>query len=181
MKPLRIVYYNAGRVDDETRLYYVGLVIAYSLLLSNSIRRDAMVVVDLAYRGVETRLIVRGWRVKHLRLDASSLLGFVKKALAGRIRGVAVTAPTGTISAQLCIDLGEAAWLRLTDAIVPGFCPALRASGSIALLLTSSSMLTCRYRVSCSLKLDKIWLRVGVAQLMLDWWLERGRPAGQDS
>ena len=170
MRVKRVVYYNAGRVEDESKLYHVGLVIGYSLLLSNSIRRDTLVVVDMSYRGIATRLWVKSWRVRNLRLDASSLWGFMKRALTGRIRGVEVSEPNRPIQVDTCIYV-MASVSAYSDTIVFNLCPPLRRLKSIGVVL-SEGRINCRYGVTCALNLDRVWLKAGVVQLMLDRWLE---------
>ena len=169
MRTKRIVYYDAGPVEDDRGLYHVGLVVGYSLLLSNSIRRDTVVVVDMSYRGIDTRLTVKGWKVRNLRLDASSLRGFMRHALAGRIKGVEVAQPSRPIEAEACIYTLIPA--LPPDTIIPGFCPTLRSFRVVGIVL-SEGRIVCRYRIACRLNLDKVWLKAGVAQLMLDRWLE---------
>lgn len=171
MTRLRMVYYDAGIVEDERDLYHVGLLIAYSLLLSNSIRRDTTVIVDMRYKSIATRLTVDGRKVRHLRMDAASLTGFVRKALRGRIRGVSLSSPT-PLKARLCLYAAGRPSIDW-DASTQLVCPAIRGLKTIMIVLVDNDvgMVSCRYRVACNVPLEKVWLKAAVIQLMLDRWL----------
>ncbi len=168
----RLVYIYWGVVRDDRDLYHAGLSAGYTLLLSNSIRRDTSVVMDMVYRGVDTRLEIDGWRVRHLRLDYSSLLGFMRRALQGRMPGVRVTRPR-CFNANLCIWIGDTrdvdAWVSLP--------PPTRLQAVIVYARGSAPDITCRYVIGVRVGSLQPWLGLGVLQAMLDRW-EHG-PAGR--
>ena len=170
----RIVYVDWGEVDDEQGLYHAGLVVAYTLLLSNSIRRDTRVVLDLVYRGVSTRLDIRGGRVRHLRLDYSSLTGFMRRAIQGRIRGVVVTRPE-PLNAHTCIWVGGG-YTGVVDAWTP-LPPPLRSAPTIVYARGGTPRIQCGRVVGILGKGLKPWLLLGVVQAMLDRWEYGAREA----
>jgi len=157
LKPRRLVYYGIERWEPLR----IGLVIAYSLLLSNSVRKDTRVIVDTIYRGYETRLVVDR-SVRHLRLDEDSLRGFVISAVKGRLRGVKVTkpAPMGGVYCITCNNDGLDARLPL---------PSMRTGAEVAVILGNSRYFRCWHvvEVEACRGLPE-WLAVGVLQVLLD-------------
>ena len=169
---MRIVY---ASFREEPPLIDVGLVIGYSLLTSYGIRRDTRVITDLVYRGVSVRLVVDGRRVRHLRMDADSLAGFVRRALQGKLRGVTVTRPS-IVNADVCLYL-EDEQLSIQDADVV-LLPALRNANIVIFPGVDDSLLSCRHIVNVELVGNiVIWFRAGVVQMMMDRWLY-GRDGG---
>ncbi len=177
--PRLTVYYSSRDCD----YYKLGLVIAYSLLTSYGIRRSVRVVIDAVCRGVATRLVVDGSRVRHLRMDQDSLEGFVKRGLEGRMRGVRVIRPSGMVF-ETCLAL-QPSDEPVAIARLWRVAPPLRKLNAIVL---SQGVATCKNVVMLEgFEGMEAWLIVAALFIMLDRWYggashERGsKPNRKDT
>ncbi len=163
MSITRIIYFWVKPWDPLK----AGLVAAYSLLLSNSIRRDTLVVIDTVYRGVETRLMING-RIRHLRLDEDSLRGLMEKAVRGKIGRVRVTKPS-RVKHNVCLSCVRDGVCRDSVSVV-----SVRRFSPVPIIVSWSNYIRCAYCIAVdACKSLPPWLSVGVLQLMLDRVLPR--------